>query len=52
MMFFFTNQGGNKKIYAEALKSPVKKEESKKVSPNSQDKNTNNMVPKRPNRYL
>ena len=46
------NQGGNKKSYAEALKTPVKKEESKKAAPNSQDKNKNNMVPKRPNRYL
>ena len=50
--FSFTNQGGNKKGYAEALKSLAKKVESKKTSPNSQDKNINNMVPKRPNRYL
>ena len=51
-IFAFTNQGGNKKSFVEALKSPVKKEESKKVALNSQDKNRNNMVPKRPNRYL
>ena len=50
--FFFTNQGGNKKIYVEALKSPVKKRESEKHALNSQDKNINNMVPKRPNKYL
>ena len=49
--FSFTNQGGNKKSYAEPLKSLVKKEESKKVVLSSQDKNRNNMVPKRPNRY-
>ena len=50
--FSCTNQGGNKKSYAKALKSPVKKEDSKKVSLKSKDKNRNNMVPKRPNRYL
>ena len=49
--FSFTNQGGNKKSYAEALHSPVKTEKSKKVVLSSQDKNRNNMVPKRPNRY-
>ena len=49
--FSFTNQGGNKKSYAEALKNPVKKEEGKKSSLNSRDQNINNMVPKRPNRY-
>ena len=37
--FSFTNQGGNKKSYAEALKSPVKKEESKKDSLKYQNKN-------------
>ena len=36
--FSCTNQGGNKTSYAEALKSPVKKEESKKIAPNSQGK--------------
>ena len=39
----FTNQGGNKKSYVEALKSQVKKEESKKDALNSQDKNRNNI---------
>ena len=50
--FSLTNQGGNKRSYAESLKSLFKKEESKKASLNSQDKNRNNMVPKRPNRHL
>ena len=36
--FSFTNQGGNKKSYVEALKNPVKKEESKKDALKSQDK--------------
>ena len=49
--FSFTNKGGNKKIYAKALHSPVKTKERKKVVLSSQDKNKNNMVPKRPNRY-
>ena len=48
----FTNQVGNKKRFVEALKSPVKKEERKKAALKSQDKNRNNMVAKRPNRYL
>ena len=49
--FSSTNQGRNKKSYVEALEIPVKKEDSKKVAPNSQDKKRNNMAPKRPNRY-
>ena len=50
--FSFTNKGGNKKIYPKALKSPVKKGRSKKAGLISQDKNRNNLAPKRPNRYL
>ena len=49
--FSFTNQEGNKRSYAEPLKSPVKKEESKKASLSSQYKNVINIIPKRPNRY-
>ena len=52
LAWVLTNQGGNTKIYAEALKSPVKKEESKKASLSSQEKNKNNISPKIPNRYL
>ena len=49
----FTNQGGNKRSYAAALKSPVKKEESKKYVSSFHDKDKNNEVSKRPmtNRY-
>ena len=49
----FTNQSGNKKSYAATLKSPVRKEESKKSIPNSHDKNMINVIPKKPmtNRY-
>ena len=47
-----TNEEGSKKSYAEVLKTPVKKERSKKVGLISQDKNKNNLAPKRPNRYL
>ena len=47
-----TNQEGSKKSYAEVLKTPAKKERSKKADLNSQDKNRNNLAPKRPNRYL
>ena len=51
--YSFTNQGGNKKNYVVALKSPVKKKESKKSIPNSHDKNMINVIPKKPmmNRY-
>ena len=45
--YSFTNQGGNKKGYAAALKSLVKKEESKKSIPNFHRKNKTNLVPKR-----
>ena len=49
----FTNQGGNKRRYADALKSLVRKEESKKFYPYFYDKNIINEVSKRPmtNRY-
>ena len=50
--FFFTNQEGSKKSYAEILNTLAKKERSKKPGLNSQDKNRNNIAPKRPNRYL
>ena len=50
--FAITNQEGSKKSYAEVLKTPTKKERSKKASLISQDKNRNNLAPKRPNRYL
>ena len=50
--FSHTNQGENKKNYAEALMSPVKKEENNRPTPNSQYKQRNNMVPKRPNRNM
>ena len=45
-------QEGSKKSYAEILKTPAKKERSKKVDLISQDKNRNNLSPKRQNRYL
>ena len=50
--FIVTNQEGSKKSYAEVLKTPAKKERSKKAGLISQDKNKNNLAPKRPNRYL
>ena len=50
--FSVTNQEGSKKIYGKILKTPAKKERSKKPYLNSQDKNRNNIAPKRPNRYL
>ena len=50
--FPITNQEGSKKRYAEVLKTPAKKEGSKKATLISQDKNRNNIAPKRPNRYL
>ena len=46
--YSFTNQSGNKRSYATALKSPVKKEESKKSIPNSHDKNKINVMPNKP----
>ena len=48
----FTNQGGNKRSYADVQKSPMKKEESKKSGP-SYEKNITNEVSKRlmTNRY-
>ena len=51
-IFPVTNQDGSKKIYAEVLKTPAKRERRKKVVLISQDKNWNNLAPKRPNRYL
>ena len=48
--FPVTNQERSKKSYDEVLKTPAKKEGSKKEI--SQDKNRNNRAPKRPNRYL
>ena len=51
-IFIVINQEGSKKSYAEVLKTPAKKEISKKVGLISQDKNRNNLAPKRPNRYL
>ena len=50
--FPIKNQEGSKKIYVEVLKIPAKKEWSKKAGLISQDKNRNNIAPKRPNRYL
>ena len=50
--FHVTNQEGSKKSYAEVLKTPTKRKGSKKEGLISQDKNRNNIVPKRPNRYL
>ena len=50
--FSVTDQEGSKKSYAEILKTPAKKRRSKKPGLNSQDKNRNNIEPKRPNRYL
>ena len=50
--FPVTNQEGSKKIHAKVLKTPAKKEGSKKAGLISQDKNRNNITPKRPNRYL
>ena len=50
--FSVTNQEGSKKIYGKILKTPAKKERSKKPYLNSQDKNRNNIEAKRPNRYL
>ena len=38
----FTDQGGNKIIYAYVLKSPMKKQESKKSGPSSYDKKNKN----------
>ena len=51
-IFPVTNQEGSKKSYVEVLKTPTKKERSKKVGLISQDINANNIAPKRPNRYL
>ena len=51
-MFPVSNQEGSKKSYAKVLKTPAKKEISKKYGLISQDKNRNNLAPKRPNRYL
>ena len=45
--YSFTNQGGNKKGYAATLKSPVKKEETKKSIPTSHEKNMINVMPKK-----
>ena len=50
--FLVTNKEGSKKRYAKILKTPAKREGSKKVGLISQDKNRNNIAPKRPNRYL
>ena len=50
--FPVTSQEGSKKSYAEVLKTPTKKERSKKDGWISQDKNRNNLAPKIPNRYL
>ena len=50
--FPVTNQEGSKKSYVEVLKTPTKKEGSKKAGLISPDKNRNNIAPKRPNRYL
>ena len=50
--FLVTNQKGRKKIYTEILKTPAKREVNKKAGLISQDKNKNNIAPKRPNRYL
>ena len=50
--FIVTNQEGSKKSYDEVLKTPAKREGSKKAGLISQDKNRNNIAPKRPNRYL
>ena len=49
----FTKQGGNRIIYEDALKSPVKKEESKRYVPSFHDRYRTNEVSKRPmtNRY-
>ena len=51
-MFIVTSQEGSKKSYSEVLKTPAKKERSKKVGLISQDKNRNIIASKRPNRYL
>ena len=51
-IFPVTNQEGSKKSYAEVIKTPAKKEGSKKVGLISQDKNRNNTTSRRPNRYL
>ena len=51
-IFPITNQEGSKKIYVEVLKTPVKRERSKKEGLISQDKNRNNIAPKSQNRYL
>ena len=50
--FFVTNQEGSKKSYAEVLNTPAKREGSKKSCLISQDKNRNNIAPKKPNRHL
>ena len=50
--FPIKNQEGSKKIYAEVLETPAKKERSKKYGLISEDKNRNHITPKRPNRYL
>ena len=50
--FSVSKKEGSKKSYAEILKNPTKTERSKKVELISQDKNRNNIAPKRPNRYL
>ena len=50
--FLVTNQEGSKKSYPKVLKTLAKKEGSKKERLISQDKNRNNIAPKRPNRYL
>ena len=45
---FLANQGKNKRSYDIALKSQIKKEESKKSAPSSHDKDRTNVVPRRP----
>ena len=50
--FLITNHQGSKKSYVEVLKAPAKKEGSKKAGLISQDKNRNNIAPKKPNRHL
>ena len=47
-----TNQDGSKKNYVEVLNTPTKREERKKAGLISQDKNRNNIAPKRPNIYI
>ena len=50
--FPVTNQKGGKKSYVEILKTSTKGEVKKKAGLISQDKNRNNIAPKRPNRYI